>query len=176
MLGCEIIKVGPQFRDLFKDPDIFCRGLPKNQSKNIGASGCVTGTQSISYLGNGHFGHGAECLCVLRENRRTRWGDVFPRLLHLTKGDSPKEGQRGGSGEGKCAVSTVNMSGSLLKMSACDGIDSEIFQSCACGNDIGDGVDSPDLMESDIVRGNPVNRPLGHGNPLKDREHPFPDP
>jgi hypothetical protein len=68
------------------------------------------------------------------------------------------------------------MSGSLLKMSACDGVDPEIFQSCTCGHNICDGVDGPDLMETDIVRGNPVNRSLGLGNSLKDRENPLSDP
>ena len=104
-----------------------------------------------------------------------RRGDVFPRLLDLPDGDAPEEGQRGRRREGECPVGAVDMTGSLLELSAGDGADPEVFESGACRDDVGDGILSPDFMEADILGRDPVDASFRFGDPAEDRECPLLD-
>ena len=100
---------------------------------------------------------------------------MLPRLLDLPERDPLEQCQGGRCGKGKGSVRTVEMSGSLIELSAADGFDLQESKSRTGTDNIGDGVHGTHFMKAHRIRRNPVDGSLSLGDTSKDGKSPLPD-
>jgi len=85
-------------------------GFSQDQAEGIRTVRSVARAETVTDRGDACLGHRAEGGREFGNQGRSGRGDVLPRLLDLTEGDSPEQGQRGGGGEGECPVGAMNVS------------------------------------------------------------------
>ena len=92
------------------------------------------------------------------------------RLVNLSERNAAEDFECRGRGKRKGAMRTLDGPAAIVQRGNKDLLHTKRLKTHASANDIRNGIECADLVESDILWCLAVNLSLGDGNPPKDRE------
>ncbi len=148
----------------------FFHQLAEHGAQNIGAGSEFPAADAVAYFFRLEARHEAERLAELGDNGGAGGSDELVRFIDLSHGDAGEDFECRRRGERKGPVGALDPTAAVVQGGDVDFVDAQGLDADAGADDVGDGIESTDLMEPDLGRRDAVNLPFRHGDALENTE------